>query len=52
MAGLLGIPKLKQETSKSASVGFTYKIPSVNLTFTADGYFTELITEFFLPTSS
>jgi iron complex outermembrane receptor protein len=35
----LGIPSLKQETSKSASVGFTYKIPSAKLTLTADGYF-------------
>ncbi|MGU3373554.1 TonB-dependent receptor plug domain-containing protein [Chryseobacterium sp. M5A1_1a] len=42
VAGLLGMPKLKQETSKSASVGFTYKIPSANLTFTADGYFTRI----------
>ncbi|MDH6252711.1 iron complex outermembrane receptor protein [Chryseobacterium sp. H1D6B] len=42
IAGLLGIPSLKQETSKSASVGFTYKIPSANLTFTADGYFTKI----------
>ena len=42
IATLLGIPKLKQETSKSASVGFTYKIPSINLTFTADGYFTRI----------
>ncbi len=42
IAGLLGMPKLKQETSKSGSVGFTYKIPSVNLTFTADGYFTKI----------
>ncbi len=42
VAAALGIPKLKQETSKSASVGFTYKIPSVNLTFTADGYFTRI----------
>lgn len=42
IAGLLGIPKLKQETSKSASVGFTYKIPTANLTFTADGYFTRI----------
>lgn len=41
-AAALGMPKLKQETSKSASVGFTYKIPSVNLTFTADGYFTRI----------
>ncbi len=39
---LLGIPKLKQETSKSASVGFTYKIPSINLSITADGYFTRI----------
>lgn len=42
LAGLLDMPKLKQETSKSASVGFTYKIPSVSLTFTADGYFTRI----------
>ncbi|MBB4807776.1 iron complex outermembrane receptor protein [Chryseobacterium defluvii] len=42
VADLLDIPKLKQETSKSASVGFTYKIPSANLTFTADGYFTRI----------
>ncbi|MDR6516530.1 TonB-dependent receptor plug domain-containing protein [Chryseobacterium camelliae] len=42
IAGLLGIPKLKQETSKSGSVGFTYRIPSVNLSFTADGYFTKI----------
>ncbi|WP_394674233.1 TonB-dependent receptor plug domain-containing protein [uncultured Chryseobacterium sp.] len=42
IAGLLGIPKLKQETSKSASIGFTYRIPSVNLSFTADGYFTRI----------
>lgn len=42
LAELLGIPKLKQETSKSASVGFTYKIPAANLTVTADGYFTRI----------
>ena len=41
-AGLLDMPKLKQETSKSASVGFTYRIPSASLTFTADGYFTRI----------
>jgi len=35
----LGINKLKQETSKSVSVGFTYKIPSLNLNITADAYF-------------
>ncbi|WP_156907045.1 TonB-dependent receptor plug domain-containing protein [Epilithonimonas caeni] len=34
-----GIPKLKQETSKSVSTGFTYKIPSLNLNITADAYF-------------
>ncbi|NML71021.1 TonB-dependent receptor [Chryseobacterium sp. RP-3-3] len=42
IAGLLGMPKLKQETSKSASVGFTYRIPAASLTFTADGYFTRI----------
>lgn len=42
IATLLGIPKLKQETSKSGSVGFTYKIPALNLMFTADGYFTRI----------
>lgn len=39
VANSLEIPSLKQETSKSASVGFTYKIPSAKLTLTADGYF-------------
>jgi iron complex outermembrane receptor protein len=38
-AKLLGIPQLKEETSKSASLGFTAKIPSANLTVTVDGYF-------------
>ncbi len=42
LAELLGIPKLKQETSKSASAGFTYRIPSAGLTMTADGYFTRI----------
>ena len=42
IAELVGIPKLKQETSKSGSVGFTYRIPSANLSFTADGYFTRI----------
>ena len=37
-AELLGIPKLKQEESQSASVGFTAKIPEANLTLTADAY--------------
>lgn len=42
IAALLGIPKLKQETSKSASAGFTYRIPSANLSLTADAYFTRI----------
>ena len=38
-AKLLGIPDLKEETSKSASLGITAKIPDPNLTITADAYF-------------
>jgi iron complex outermembrane receptor protein len=38
-AKLLGIPQLKEETSKSVSVGFTSKLPEANLTFTVDGYY-------------
>ncbi|MFZ2284303.1 MAG: TonB-dependent receptor, partial [Lutibacter sp.] len=38
-AQLLGIPQLKEEKSKSVSVGFTSKLPEANLTFTVDGYF-------------
>ena len=38
-AKLLGIPDLKEETSKSASLGITAKIPDANLTITADAYF-------------
>ena len=41
-AQLLGIPKLKQEESLSGSVGFTAKVPSVNLTLTADAYIIEI----------
>ncbi len=37
-AQLLGIPQLKEETSKSISVGFTTKIPEAHLTVTVDGY--------------
>ena len=37
-AKLLGIPELKEETSKSVSLGFTAKIPDANLTVTVDGY--------------
>lgn len=38
-AQLLGIPKLKEETSKSVSLGFTAKVPEANITLTVDGYF-------------
>lgn len=38
-AQLLGIPQLKEETSKSISLGFTAKIPSANINLTIDGYF-------------
>jgi len=41
-AQLLGIPKLKQEESMSGSLGFTAKVPSVNLTLTADAYIIEI----------
>jgi len=41
-ATLLGIPKLKQEESLSGSIGFTAKIPSLNLTLTADAYLIEI----------
>ena len=37
-AELLGIPKLKQEESTSASIGFTAKIPKAKLTLTVDAY--------------
>ncbi|CAN5194658.1 TonB-dependent receptor [soil metagenome] len=39
VAQLLGIPQLKEETSKSLSVGFTAKVPDANLSLTVDGYF-------------
>ena len=38
-AELFGIPKLKEETSFNASLGFTSKIPSANLTLTVDGFY-------------
>ena len=38
-AKLLGIPQLKEEKSRSVSVGFTSKLPEAHLTFTVDGYF-------------
>ncbi len=39
VADLVGIPTLKEETSKSVSLGIAGKIPSLNLSFTIDGYF-------------
>ncbi|PKA97092.1 iron complex outermembrane receptor protein [Flavobacteriaceae bacterium MAR_2009_75] len=41
-AQLLGIPQLKEETSKSVSLGLTAKIPNANLTITVDGYYVEI----------
>ena len=41
-AELLGIPKLKQEESRSVSAGFTAKVPNAGLTITVDGYFVRI----------
>lgn len=38
-AQLLGIPKLKEEKSKSVSLGVTVKLPEANMNITLDGYF-------------
>jgi iron complex outermembrane receptor protein len=38
-AQLLGIPQLKEETSRSISVGLTTKFPEANVTVSVDGYF-------------
>ncbi len=38
-AQLLGIPQLKEETSRSISVGLTTKFPEANVTVSLDGYF-------------
>lgn len=37
-AELLGIPKLKEEKSKSVSLGVTAKIPEINMNISLDGY--------------
>lgn len=42
VAQLLGIPQLKEETSRSLSLGLTGKIPTANLTITVDGYFVQI----------
>ncbi len=39
VAKILGIPELKEETSGSVSIGFTAKVPEVNLKLSVDGYF-------------
>jgi len=41
-AQLLGIPQLKEEESSSVSLGFTGKLPNLNLSFTLDGYFIKI----------
>jgi iron complex outermembrane receptor protein len=41
-AKLLGIPSLKEETSKSVSLGITAQAPDLNLTFTIDGYLVDI----------
>lgn len=38
-AQLLGIPNLKEEKSKSISLGLTVKLPEANMDITLDGYF-------------
>ncbi|NOY47493.1 MAG: TonB-dependent receptor [Chlorobi bacterium] len=38
LAQLLGIPRLKEETSDNYSLGFTAKIPSAGMKITIDGY--------------
>jgi iron complex outermembrane receptor protein len=38
----IGVENLKPETSKSVSTGFTFKIPSANITIATDAYFTRI----------
>ncbi len=38
LANLLGIPKLKEETSNNFSLGFTAKLPESGIKITIDGY--------------
>ncbi|WP_300977367.1 TonB-dependent siderophore receptor [Flavobacterium sp.] len=42
ISGLLGFDKLKQEVSRSYSLGFTAKVPSAKLTFTVDGFMIDI----------
>ncbi len=39
VAKILGIPELKEETSRSISLGLTAKLPDANMSITVDGYF-------------
>ncbi|PCH78425.1 MAG: TonB-dependent receptor [Flavobacteriaceae bacterium] len=39
LANLLGIPKLKEETSGNLSIGLTAKLPDLGVKFTVDGYY-------------
>ncbi len=39
LANLLGIPKLKEETSQNISLGLTAKLPDLGVKFTIDGYY-------------
>ncbi|CAD7802287.1 Ferrienterobactin receptor [Chryseobacterium aquaeductus] len=57
VAKKLGIPDLKQERSNSYSAGFTFKMPTANLTFAVDGYYIKIkdrivLTDQFSPDSS
>jgi iron complex outermembrane receptor protein len=38
----IGVETLKPEKSKSVSTGFTFKIPSANITISTDAYFTRI----------
>lgn len=42
IAGLFGIPELKEEESFSGSFGFTAKMPEMNLTLTVDAFYTAI----------
>ncbi|HHB92956.1 MAG TPA: TonB-dependent receptor [Thioploca sp.] len=42
IARILGINKLKEETSFGATFGFTAKVPSANLKITVDGYILDI----------
>jgi len=41
-ANLLGIPSLKQEKSKSISIGMVAELPEANITISVDGFYTQI----------